>query len=90
MKLLVCFKCNDIVALLREARACRCGAVTGKYLADDIHAEFTGDGCLIGFANNSFGKAIERYKRSHITSTKSVEFVAFVIPPACGTVKKLG
>ena len=87
MKLLFCFKCNDIVSLLREPRACRCGGTSGRYLEDDIHAEFTGDGCLLGISNDSFTEAIKWYKQNHHIS---LGFSAFVIADSATTAKRLG
>ena len=89
MKLLFCFKCEDIVKLPETLlwRGCKCGAVQGRYLKDGWHAEFTGDGCLLGFSNSSFVKAIRQYTQGHTTTAK--KFTAFVIPYECATVKKL-
>jgi hypothetical protein len=90
MKLLMCFKCSDIVKLtgLLYWRGCRCGAVQARYLKDGLHAEITGEGCLLAFDNGSFYKAIQQYK-----STKGNignEFTSFVISDTSEHVKRLG
>jgi hypothetical protein len=88
MKLLFCFKCNDIVKLPNPLlwRRCACGAVQGRYLEDGRHAEYTGDGCLLGINNGTFYEVIHHH---HARRPIGREFTAFVISDHSEYVKKL-
>ena len=90
MKLLFCFKCTDIAKLTYYPlwRECWCGSVKGRYLKDGLHAEFKGDGCLLGINNSSFYKAIHHHKNRERPVGR--EFTAFVISDQSEHVKKVG
>lgn len=85
MKLLLCRKCADIVAIsMNETRNCKCGESCGKYI-DEINAEYQGEHCVpIGINNNALLKAlqmadIENKHQVEPTTCKGIDFDAFVI-----------
>ena len=59
MKLLFCTHCSDIVALRSTWRKCECGESAGRYLEDNLHAEYAGFSLAIGINNHSILPAIK-------------------------------
>lgn len=100
MKLLACFKCNDIFSLSREYKECGCKAVSGNYLSDGITADvFMKDrksGAVLGFANSSITSALrEQIINGDLPATMPYcgkivapgrEFKAFIIPESADSV----
>jgi len=62
MKLLFCRECGDIRRLRSVVTSCACGRSAGRYLPDDVTAEYRGPGCLLGIANSSFEAAVRRHR----------------------------
>ena len=84
MKLLFCRECEDLFRLTKEERACSCGATSGYYLKDGLHAEYFGEKAVPLFiANGSFIEAV--FDRP--LSGKGSIFTAGVIPVVCDTMK---
>lgn len=81
MKLLFCKDCGSVFSLSYEEKKCDCGKTSGKYQIDGLHAEYSGQGIPIGFANNSFGFALKHQPKQGLGQ----EFQAFVIPEICST-----
>lgn len=94
MKLLLCLDCSDIFLLIKEERKCKCGKTKGKYV-DDLNAEISGNCTPIGFANESFIKALKmQIFENNIQHTgdvccKGVEFNAFIIPDWAKSIKRV-
>jgi len=85
MKLLLCPTCADVVKLGdKEWRSCKCGDSSGRYV-DHINAEVRGKAIPIGFANSSLLTAI----RNRPEDGSGSEFVAFIIPRKCSTIKQV-
>jgi hypothetical protein len=59
MKLLYCYKCNDIVRLQTEERKCSCGLTSGKYLYRR-YAEYSGDYAVPLWINDAMIKKSAR------------------------------
>ena len=86
MKLITCVKCSDVVKLSsKETRTCECGLSGGRYLEDDLHAEYYGPCYPLGFANDSLVNAI----RNQPQAGPGKIFTTFVIERDCPTMKKL-
>ena len=83
MKLIFCPHCNDVVKLREAHRTCWCGKSGGMYLQDGLHAIIYGDAVPIGFQNKSFYYAC----LSQPEEGKGKNFIAFVIPKQCPTVR---
>jgi hypothetical protein len=84
MKLLFCQKCEDLFRLTSKERYCSCGETHGKYLADGLHAQFSGRYAVPLFiVNGSFSQAL--IERPH--SGKGSTFIAGVIPEVCDTME---
>jgi len=63
MKLLFCYNCSDIFKLDRdEARHCKCGKVSGRYV-DNTYAEVNGEGVSLAIGNGSLIQAM--YSLTH-------------------------
>lgn len=102
MKLLVCLLCDDVFSLRSRKRSCQCKSTSGKYLADNLTAQFTGPGLLLGFANSTYGHAIrEQVNRGddgllpmgfgpYRDELKGRDFTAFVIPDSAKTAIRKG
>lgn len=93
MKLLLCLDCSDIFLLNYDDRQCKCGKTKGKYV-DKLNAEISGNCNPIGFANNSFIKALKmqilenkNYDGTKDTCCKGIEFDAFIIPDWAKSIK---
>lgn len=84
MKLIFCPECQDVVKLAMSERRCECGASSGRYLEDALHAEIAGAAIPLGFANSTLARALQERPASGLGST----FEAFVIPHECPTVRK--
>ena len=84
MKILFCKECQDCIKLVpqRESR-CMCGKSRGTVKPDGLNAIISGDNCVIGFSNPSLHNAIMNQPQKGIGK----DFVAFVIPKECPTVK---
>lgn len=77
MKLLLCLKCSHIFNLDFKERICDCSATKGKYINQQT-AIYHGEHAVpLGFANDSFLKAIKNQPKS---AGLGEEFLAFVIP----------
>jgi hypothetical protein len=84
MKLIICRKCQDIFKLDYKPRTCKCGQSKGKYLQDGINAQYSGPAVPIGFANSSLANAVNNQPEDGMGK----EFIAFVIPKHCETMKR--
>lgn len=61
MKLMFCRECRDVLKLQIEAiRACKCGRSSGRYLPDGAHANVYGSAEVIGIANDTMQRALQR------------------------------
>lgn len=82
MKLLLCRSCEDIVRVLSDWRACRCGSSRARYV-DNTNAQYTGEhAAMIGVQNGSIADAL----REHASGSPKREFfTAFVIPNSSQT-----
>lgn len=98
MKLLLCIKCSDVVALRSsQERTCECGLCGGKYV-DDLNAEYWGPAYLLGFANSSLVSALrlqiaegdsdEVMGGIYRGEKKGRDFTAFIIPESAPSIKK--
>jgi hypothetical protein len=58
MKLLLCLKCHDIVALTFMRRWCRCGAASRHYLPDGLYAVVSTAAEVIGIDGRTLERAI--------------------------------
>ena len=99
MKLILCEKCSDIVALkMNTIRSCACGESGGRYL-DNLNAEMWGPCFKIGFANSSLANALRAQKfegdsketmiYGYERVTKGRDFKAFIIPESAETMKRV-
>jgi len=100
MKLLLCIKCSDVIALKQgKTRHCSCRKSGGRYI-DNLNAEYWGEKAyLLGFANGSFVDAIRKQiKEGDLTETmegiyagqaKGRDFNAFIIPESASSIKKI-
>lgn len=87
MKLLFCNYCGDVFNLSMKEKTCGCGRVGGRYLDDRLHAEYWGDCAYpLGFSNPEFQTALAYQPED---GYRGEEFVAFVIPEKCDTMKKI-
>ena len=100
MKLLVCYKCNDVFNLSFEIKECTCTAVSGVYRADGVSADVwmpsRKSGAVLGFLNGGFTRALsDQYHKGDPKETmmyggrvevKGRDFTAFVIPESASTV----
>lgn len=87
MKLLVCARCGDVVALTpKRIRRCECGRTEGRYLEDGHHAEASGDFVAIGLNSANLVAAV----RMRHTDRWQVRQEAWVIPPASATLSRDG
>lgn len=87
MKLLLCTKCQDIVRpLIVEERKCFCGTCSIIGLSDNITIKYSGESAIIiGFNNSSLVNAV----RNQPENGMGKDFIAFVIPKQCISVKKI-
>lgn len=85
MKLIFCPECCDVRGLRKalERVTCHCGKSSGIVAADHLTATLSGLAIPMGFANNSFIKALHTRPSSGMGSN----FTAFVIPSECDTVR---
>lgn len=82
MKLLFCLKCDDVFKLGYSRKVCDCGATSGYYEADGIHAKYDGDHAVpLGFQNASLVRALKNQPANGMGE----RFEAFVIPAECET-----
>ena len=58
MKLLFCPECLDIRGISHAEVECFCGASSARYI-DDIVAQVTGPGILIGVSNQALAAALD-------------------------------
>ncbi len=82
MKLILCYKCQDVVKGDFAPRTCKCGASGIQYL-NDLNAIYWGDAVPLGFANSSLVDAVSHQPLGGMGR----EFKAFVIPVVCPTFK---
>lgn len=86
MKLILCKNCHDVFKLSQMMRSCKCGMAKGRYLKNNFNAEYSGSSAVpLGFANSTLVKAIDNQPENGLGS----EFVAFVIPKECPTMKRV-
>jgi hypothetical protein len=86
MKLIYCPECGDIFNLkLNERKTCSCGKSFGEY-TDILHAQISKTAIPLGFANFSFNDALKHQPKKAGLGTN---FIAFVIPTECDTIKIL-
>jgi hypothetical protein len=102
MKLLACLLCDDVFSLRSRKRTCQCKSSSGKYLKDNLTAEYTGPCLLLGFANSTYIQAVrDQVKQGDEGLTpmdfgpynqelKGRDFTAFVIPESAKTAKRIG
>ena len=87
MKLLLCKSCQDIVRpLIGKERSCECGACTIIGESDGITVTYSGKekAVIFGFNNSSLVQAV----RNQPNEGMGKDFIAFVIPKNCSSVKK--
>lgn len=84
MKLYFCKKCEDVRKMHSEKTTCACGSSGGRYMADGVSAEITGEAIPIGILNTSFLEAL----CNRPESGEGSRFEAFVIPTRCPSVTK--
>lgn len=87
MKILFCKECQDCIKLVpqRESR-CMCGKSHGTVKPDGLNAIISGENAIaIGFSNQSLRIAVIKQPIEGLGK----DFVAFVIPKQCPTVKYL-
>jgi len=85
MKLILCPTCQDVRKLDYRVVMCNCGASSGWYEDDGLHATIQGRAIPLGFNNSSLVEAI----RNRPEDGAGEVFTAFVIPKDCPTVTKL-
>lgn len=85
MKLLRCNLCGDVFSITYKTKTCTCGESSGVYFKDGINAQYKGNCTPIGFANNSFRRALDNQP----LDGAGKEFLAFVIPEICPTIKRI-
>jgi len=86
MKLLLCRKCQDVFKLQYDLRKCNCGETWGRYSKDGLHAQYFGENAIpLGFGNDSLAFAV----RNQPAVGMGLDFLAFVIPKQCSTMKKV-
>ena len=102
MKLLVCLLCDDVFSLRSRKRTCQCKSSSGKYLKDNLTAEFSGPCLLLGFANSTYIQAVRDQVKlgddglvpmgfgPYSQELKGRDFTAFVIPDSAKTAKRIG
>lgn len=85
MKLIFCPDCGDIRALytVEIKIECGCGKSSGIVSQDGLHATISGNAVPLGIHNREFMQAL----RQRPASGMGKEFLAFVIPKQCHTVK---
>jgi hypothetical protein len=81
MKLILCRKCHDLVAMRRTPRRCECGAAGGQYV-DDVNAVYHGEAVPLGIANSSLATAVQNQPED---GNLGQRFEAFVIQKTCPT-----
>lgn len=84
MKLLLCIECQDIIKLQLSDRTCKCERSGGRYLEDELHAEYHGPAVPIGLSNADLVNAIVEYTESQ----GSHRFSAFTIPDSAPTMAR--
>ena len=100
MKLLFCEHCGDIRSLhVGKLVTCRCTRSSGRYRADEITAEVSGPCLVLGISNPSFWNARDAQKEKGDRDDRmngqnrgqplGREFVAFIIPAAARTVRRV-
>jgi hypothetical protein len=99
MKLILCEKCSDVVALKLDIdRSCSCGKSGGRYV-NELDAEVWGPCFKLGFANSSLINALRAQKFEGDSKevmayaaglvTKGRDFQAFIIPESAETMKRV-
>jgi len=83
MKLLYCPHCQEIRSLSQVPKQCGCKMSGGMYL-DSVRVEVWGDAIPLGIANASFLDALQHRPKNGLGK----EFIAFVIPKECSTVRE--
>jgi len=85
MKLILCPHCGDVVKLtIRVPRFCECGKSWGQYHKDGLNADIGGEAIPLGFANQSFIKAL----KDRPEEGEGSRFEAFVIPKKASSMHK--
>ncbi len=79
MKLLLCLSCGDVVRMRPEARACWCGASSGRYLDDEI-VEQTDGALSIALHNHDLRAAIDAFGASPDAWHPLMVFRAYLNP----------
>jgi len=91
MKLLFCQSCNDIFRLWSDQPSrCRCGASSGMYQPNCVHASYSGPAVPLGISNGTFQSALERKDSGGPYAFYEREFKAFVIEKDCPTFVHIG
>lgn len=97
MKLILCHQCQDVFKFgTTSFKSCDCGNVKARYI-DSVNAEFycdNDDYSLIGFANGTLVKSIDKYKKKkektgYELGEMGIGFNAFIIPEPCPTIMKV-
>lgn len=86
MKLIYCRACRDVIGLREEVRLCACGQSQGAYLPDRARAWIRGPCVPLGFANDSFYRALA----AQPLEPPGEAFRAFVIERCCKTIEIRG
>lgn len=80
MKLLICKKCNDIVALALSERKCYCGSSCGNYINKTVVVTH-GPCRVLGMKNQTIEKILQEPDNS------SADFTIFTIASSCESVR---
>jgi len=82
MKLIYCPSCGEVRSLDTRITTCLCGDSFGWYKDDGLNAVIGGKAIPLGFANDSFLKALLHRPEEGMGE----RFEAFVIPKKCVSV----
>ena len=79
MKILVCRKCHDTVALGRKIRRCRCRKSGGVYI-DDVRAKVTGPVTVFGINSNDIARWLMKTERGIYPEPYKGQIEAWCMP----------
>lgn len=89
MKILYCLKCNDMIRLSCNPKACSCGESVGLYLKDGLHAVYFGEKAIpLGINNHQFTQAVRFWQNSPY-DVPGPEFDMFIISKDSDRIKKV-
>ena len=79
MKLIICPKCSDVVALKTWRKKCKCGFVSGRYLFDHRTALVSPEAEAIGLPNSKMSPVISFIIRDKDTKRPDIDFVGQIL-----------